>query len=214
MRARLPVRLKVAVVSSALTFVILCLFAVVIGALAEQRVRTGFDDDLRATAADLQDQLQASITRSNTNGEVTVRTEPLLYASAGGAAVRIVSQNGQVTFPETGSVDLGATTPEGVHDVGPYRVVSRPLVAGTSGGGSIADPLGQPVAQTFAYLQYGKLESTVARTVTKVRLFLAFGVIGGTLPGLRRRALRGAPRDAPDLRAHPRRPRGRAHARP
>ena len=78
-------------------------------------------------------------------------------------------------------MDLGATTPEGVHDVGAYRVVSRPLVAGTSGGGSIADPLGQPVAQTFAYLQYGKLESTVARTVTKVRLFLAFGVIGGTL---------------------------------
>ena len=60
MRARLPVRLKVAIVSSALTFAILCLFAIVIGAVAEQRIRTGFDDDLRATAADLQDRLQDS----------------------------------------------------------------------------------------------------------------------------------------------------------
>ncbi len=58
MRARLPVRLKVAVFTAALTFAILCLFAIVIGAVAEDRIRSGFDDDLRATAADLQDALQ------------------------------------------------------------------------------------------------------------------------------------------------------------
>ena len=57
MRTRLPVRLKVAVVTAALTFAILCLFAVVIGAVAEQRIRASFDDDLRATAADLQDRI-------------------------------------------------------------------------------------------------------------------------------------------------------------
>jgi two-component system, OmpR family, sensor kinase len=175
------VRLKVAVVSSALTFAILCLFSGVIGALAEQRIRTGFDDDLRATAADLQDRLQDSISRPDSSGLVRLDTRPLLYAGAGDAAVRVVDQRGKVTFPETGSVDLGPTTPEGVHDVGPYRVVSRPLVAGTIGTGSIAEPLGRPVATTFAYVQYGKPESSVARTINKVRLFLAFGVLGGTL---------------------------------
>ena len=63
-------------------------------------------------------------------------------------------------------MDLGPITPEGVHDVGPYRVVSRPLVAGSVGTASeLSSPLGPPVAQTFAYVQYGKPESTVARTV-------------------------------------------------
>ena len=46
MRTRLPVKLKLAVVTAALTFGILCLFAVVIGAVAEQRIRAAFDDDL------------------------------------------------------------------------------------------------------------------------------------------------------------------------
>ena len=41
MRTRLPVKLKVAVLSAALTFVILCLFAVVVGTVAEQRIVGG-----------------------------------------------------------------------------------------------------------------------------------------------------------------------------
>ena len=57
MRTRLPVKLKLAVVTAALTFGILCLFAVVVGAVAEQRIRAGFDDDLRATVADLVNRL-------------------------------------------------------------------------------------------------------------------------------------------------------------
>jgi signal transduction histidine kinase len=180
------VRLKVAIVSSALTFAILCLFAIVIGAVAEQRIRTGFDDEIRGTAADLQNRLQDSITRDvdPETGERTLNIDddPLLYASAGGAAVRVVDPGGRPTFPPGGGADLGPATPEGIHDVGPYRVVSRPLVAGSFGPSSeLSSPLGPPVAQTFAYVQYGKLESTVARTVNKVRLFLGFGVIGGTL---------------------------------
>ncbi len=57
-RLRLPIRLKLAVVSAGLTFVILLLFALVVGALTEQKLRSSFNDDLRATAADLQEQLR------------------------------------------------------------------------------------------------------------------------------------------------------------
>ena len=57
MRTRLPVKLKVAVLSAALTFAILCLFAVVVGTVAEQRIVAGFDDDLRATVGELQDRI-------------------------------------------------------------------------------------------------------------------------------------------------------------
>ena len=41
MRTRLPVKLKVAVLSAALTFAILCLFAVVVGTVAERRIVGG-----------------------------------------------------------------------------------------------------------------------------------------------------------------------------
>jgi signal transduction histidine kinase len=37
------------------------------------------------------------------------------------------------------------------------------------------------VVQTVAYVQYAKPEAAVQRTVNRVRLFLAFGVVGGTL---------------------------------
>ena len=57
MRTRLPVKLKVAVLSAALTFAILCLFAVVVGTVAERRIVGGFDDELRANAGDLQDRI-------------------------------------------------------------------------------------------------------------------------------------------------------------
>ena len=53
MRTRLPLKLKVAVLSSALTFAILCLFAIVVGTVAEQRIVAGFNDDLRASVGEL-----------------------------------------------------------------------------------------------------------------------------------------------------------------
>ena len=57
-RLRLPIRLKLAVVSAGLTFVILALFALVVGGFTEQRLTTSFDDDLRATTADLQERFR------------------------------------------------------------------------------------------------------------------------------------------------------------
>ena len=59
-RERLPVKLKLAIVSAGLTFAILLLFAVVVGAFAERRLNASFDDEVRATAADLQEQIRVS----------------------------------------------------------------------------------------------------------------------------------------------------------
>jgi two-component system, OmpR family, sensor kinase len=179
MRARLPVRLKLAVVTAALTFLILCLFAVVIGAVAEQRIRDGFEDELRATAADLADSLTPSL---EPDGDLRVQRDALLGASAGGAAVRVIGLDGAVRYPPDGGVELGPADIEGVRDVGDYRVVSRPLVAATRDDPTPFDvPLGRRVVETVAYVQYAKPERSVERTVNRVRLFLAFGVLGGTL---------------------------------
>ena len=54
---RLPVRIRLALISAGLTFAILALFAIVIGIFASRQVRSEFDDELKLTAADLQQRL-------------------------------------------------------------------------------------------------------------------------------------------------------------
>ena len=181
MRTRLPVKLKLAVVSAALTFVILCLFAIVIGALAEQRIRDNFDDDLRATAADLQDSLTGE---PGPDGRLALDEkdlERLRGFGAGSATVRVLSLGGgRMIFPYKGVPDLGPPI-EGVVDAGDLRVVSRPLVAGGLERGGPFDLIPRAVAQPVAWVQYAKPERSTQRTVNRVRLFLGFGVLGGTL---------------------------------
>ena len=178
MRTRLPVRLKLAGVTAALTFGILCLFAVVVGAVAEERIRTGFEDDLRATAADLVDDLDPHLNRF---GELEIRKAPLIGAEAGGAQVRVV-RRGEVVYPQAGLLPLAPPGVEGLSDLGDYRVVTRALVVSQiRDPQAFGGPLGQEsVAQAVAYIQYAKPKETVTRTVNRVRLFLAFGVLGGT----------------------------------
>jgi two-component system OmpR family sensor kinase len=179
-RTRLPVKLKLAVVSAALTFMILCLFAVVIGALAEQRIRDNFDDDLRATAADLQEGV--TVEQGPDGGySLDDHDQELLSAfAAGGAQVRVLSLGGGRTiFPRDGVADLGPPI-DGVVDAGDLRVVSRPLLAGGLEPGTLFNSIPRPVAEPVAWVQYAKPERSVQQTINRVRLFLAFGVLGGT----------------------------------
>ncbi|HEV2786174.1 MAG TPA: HAMP domain-containing sensor histidine kinase, partial [Solirubrobacteraceae bacterium] len=70
---------------------------------------------------------------------------------------------------------------EGVRDVGRYRVVSRPLFAGSlarSGGFNLDQ---NPIDGTVAFVQYAKSLDDLNATTARVRLFLALGVIGGTV---------------------------------
>jgi two-component system, OmpR family, sensor kinase len=179
MRRRLPIRAKLATVSAALTFMILLLFAVVVGALAEQRVRAAFDDDLRATAADLQSQIDL---RVGDGGQVELRLDRdvVAAAAAGGAVIRVVDRRGRVFGPE-GAPPLGPPV-EGVRDAGDYRVVSRELFVPDQGDPSSPfELLPAPVEGAVAFVQYGKPERSVERTVARVRVFLGLGVLGGTL---------------------------------
>jgi two-component system, OmpR family, sensor kinase len=179
-RRRLPIRVKLAAVSAALTFAILCLFAVVVGALAEQRVRAAFDDDLRATAADLQSQIDVRIAE---DGRLAFRLDRDVVAAAvaGDAVIRVVDREGQVLGPR-GAPALGPPV-EGVRDAGDYRVISRELfVPAQVQGGSPFDLTPTPrFAGAVAFVQYGKPERSVERTVARVRVFLGLGVLGGTL---------------------------------
>jgi signal transduction histidine kinase len=178
MRRRLPVTLKLATVSAALTFMILLLFATVIGALFQQRLHANFDDDLRATAADLEDQISF---RQGSQGQIIFRIDrdTVRAAAAGGAVIRVVDRNGRLIGP-AGAPDLGPPI-EGVRDIRNYRVVSRELFVPATAQRTPFELLPSPVQGALAFVQYGKPEGSVDRTVGRVRLFLAFGVAGGTL---------------------------------
>ena len=179
MRRRLPVTLKLATVSAGLTFMILLLFASVIGALFEQRLHANFDDDLRATAADLESQISF---RQDDQGRIFFRSpdkDTVRTATAGGAVFRVVDRSGGLIGP-LGAPDLGPPI-EGVRDAGGYRVISRELFVPARVQRQPFDLMPSPVEGALAYVQYGKPERSVDRTVGRVRLFLAVGVFGGTL---------------------------------
>ncbi len=178
MRRRLPVTLKLATVSAALTFMILLLFATVIGALFQQRLHANFDNDLRATAADLENQITF---RQNDQGQIIFHIQPetVRAAAAGGAVIRLVDRNGRLLGP-AGAPDLGPPV-ESVRDAGNYRVVSRELFVPAPAQQTPFELLPSPVQGALAFVQYGKPEGSVDRTVGRVRLFLAFGVAGGAL---------------------------------
>jgi signal transduction histidine kinase len=168
---------KLATVSAALTFVILLLFAGVVGAFAERRIHANFDDDLRATAADLQSQ----VTISRQGDRIYFKLDPqaAATAAAGGAVVRVVGRSGALLAPRSAPY-LGPPV-EGVRDVGEYRVISRELFEPERLGADPFEVLPAPVEGAVAYLQYGKPAESVDRTVARVRFFLALGVVGGTL---------------------------------
>lgn len=180
MRTRLPVKLKLAVLSAALTFVILCLFAVVVGTVAERRVVQGFDDDLRARVGELQDRI--TLKRAPGGGTQLSDADQtnLRIFAAGDAVVRVVDLRNQTAWASDPNVNLGPPI-GGVYDIGDLRVASRELVVpGAPQSESFGD-FPQPVAQPIGWVQYAKPEGTVQKTINRVRLFLGLGVLGGTL---------------------------------
>jgi signal transduction histidine kinase len=169
---RLSIRWRLALTSAGLTFVILLLFAVVIGLFTADRLRTDFDNDLRLTAADLEQRIPVS---QNVFGEPEFFPPDVLdaivdVAATGDAAMRIVEPDGRVLAPPAPEVDLGPPRPD-VVEVNGYRVVSEPLVAPGS-------------TEPAAYILYGREEDSLESTIARMNLFLGAGVLGGTILAL------------------------------
>ncbi|MFL5827259.1 MAG: ATP-binding protein [Thermoleophilaceae bacterium] len=167
--AALPVRWRLALTSAGLTFVILLLFAVVVGVFTANRLYGNFDDDLRVAAADVQDRL----TIFPLQGKVQIRQTPdeLDAAATGHSIIRVVdSRGGLLGDAPKNSPALGPPA-AGIRDVGKYRVVTRPLFIG--GEDSPA-----------AFLQYARPKEQVDETIGRIYLFLGLGVVGGSLLAL------------------------------
>jgi two-component system OmpR family sensor kinase len=159
---RVPVRWRLAGGSAVLTLVILCGFAVIVGTLTIQRIRDDFDEQTRLAANDLADRLQYKID-PRTGRPGCVGPDLGTYAGAENAVIRVLRTNGQVLCQTPRAPNLGIPTQATENEAG-YRIESRPseLLAGES-----------------AIIQYARPLSSVDRTVSRVRLLLALGVLGG-----------------------------------
>ncbi|HEX8647851.1 MAG TPA: HAMP domain-containing sensor histidine kinase [Thermoleophilaceae bacterium] len=158
----LPIRFRLALISAGLTFVILMLFALLVGKFAADQVRDSFDDDLRRTAADLEQRLPL------TQGGIAqfFSDESVEAASSGDAVIRLVSVDGQIYHASSEREEIGPPR-QGIHDHTHFRVATRVL----------RDPAGQPVG----FLQYAKPRDHIDSTIARIRFLLGLGVVGGAV---------------------------------
>ncbi len=157
---RWPVRWRLAAVSAALTLIILVMFAVVVGRLASNRLQSSFDNELRDNAARLAAQIPIAQNPFTGQPRCDLRGETAL---AENAAIRVVTPEFIVCQPP-GTPRLGPPEPDTVSDVGSLRVATTPAFVFRN-----------------VYVQYGRSTDSLEATINRLWLFLAGGVLGGTL---------------------------------
>jgi two-component system, OmpR family, sensor kinase len=161
----LPVRWRLAITSAGLTFVILCLFAVVVEVVTASRIRSDFDNNLRVAAQQLKDHIH--LDRSLFGIEVSTARPVIEAATAGGAVINIMDSNGipKARYGPTDNPPALGPPSSGIHEANGYRVATRPIYVGND---------------VIGFIEYGKPQEAVNHTIGRVRFFLILGVLGGT----------------------------------
>jgi two-component system, OmpR family, sensor kinase len=162
---RIPVRWRIAATCAGLTFLILIIFAGVLGNLVGDRVRDDFNDELRAGAGALAGEFRVGMDPSL--GPVVSGPNPSDTAM-GESVIQVVDESGSpLPSPDRG-IDLGPPS-AGVKDMGRFSVASAPI----PDSGSLP-----------SFVQYAKPNDDVQATIDRLWLFLAAGVLGGTVLAL------------------------------
>jgi len=164
---RLPTRWRLAGGSAALTFVILCGFAVIVGLLTTRQIRIEFEGSVRDTANYLQSRAHVSYDLQ-TNTPRCGRLGDLASGENAKVRVYLLAQPAQLMCAYGGAHALRPTfalDKPFPNDQRGYRVEVRPLNV---------DPVGQAV------LIYARPLSAIDRTAAKVRFVLILGVLGGS----------------------------------
>jgi two-component system, OmpR family, sensor kinase len=167
----LPIRWRLAGGSAALTLVILCGFAAIVGVLTTRQIHQDFHDDVARSADRLARQVQLRLYYEN--GQPVVRPDRGTvdledFASSTGAAIRVITEDDTVGYASPRSPDFG-TPFRGTAEIDGWRVETRRV----------------PVANSLPwFLQYARPISEIQDTANRVKVFLAFGVLGGALLAL------------------------------
>jgi len=164
---RLPVRVRIAIVSAALTAVILIGFGAVVGRLVSNRLHNDFENDLQTRAG----QLAAQVTSQIQEGGIPTSLSAMTPVSD--SLVRIAYADGTVYFPPDRS-SLGPPDPGTIVERNGLEIASAPVTLGT------AALAGGPPTGTV-YVQFARPEASVNETIGRLWLFLGGGVAVGTI---------------------------------
>jgi two-component system, OmpR family, sensor kinase len=159
---RWPVRWRLAAVSAVLTFLILVIFALVVGRLTSNRLRADFNQDIRSSAISTAQNTHLTFDAMTGVGEVHVlRNLPVPDETV---TVRIVDSNGTLLGSDATS-PFGPPQPTSVREVGDSAVASAPVPDSRFG------PL---------FIEYARSTDSLDSTINRLWLFLGLGVLGGT----------------------------------
>ncbi|MCB0827559.1 MAG: HAMP domain-containing histidine kinase [Solirubrobacterales bacterium] len=162
----LPIRWKLAAVTSGLTFIILLAFGFAVGQLTTQQLRDNYAADTKAKAAELSQVLRERniITASSAPNSLLA---PLLR-SVNGTADVILRANGS-RYAIRGEPGLGPLTGEGVKTVGDLQVSTVAL--------------NDPVAGIYpiAWVRYGRSIDRLNASIARIWISILAGALGATL---------------------------------
>jgi signal transduction histidine kinase len=163
---RIPVGWRIAVTTAGLTLAILVGFAVVLGQVVGNRIHDDFEGELDSAASRLAAETRVAIDPSV--GPV-ISSPPLHdFAMAEGAVVQVVDQSGRPLASTHPGTQLGGPS-DRMREVDGLIVATKQI--------SSSEPV-----PTF--VQYARPDEDVDATVARLWLFLAAGVLGGTVLAL------------------------------
>lgn len=163
---RLPIRWRLALSSALLTLVILLGFAITVGTLTVDKLRSDLHSKVHAAAVDLQSRIELTVSRS---GQLRYEGPDLnIFASSENSQIKIVTLDGTVLKATTGAPTLELPITRSGERSG-YYIESLPLSV---------NPRGRVI------LQYAQSTYPLKRTITRIRLFLGLGILGGVLLAL------------------------------
>jgi signal transduction histidine kinase len=167
-----PIRVRLALLSAGLTFIVLCGFAVVIDQVTASRIRSDFRTEVNTAV----DNLGERLTINYVDGYPRI-ARPLVetYAASNRAVIRVVFPKGGVLTQTPGAPNFERLGLKVGHSgqLGGYRVEQRyaTLRAKTTTG---------PVFLLPVYVQYARRTGPIEASVHRVRLFLLLGVLAGS----------------------------------
>jgi two-component system OmpR family sensor kinase len=166
---RIPVRWRIAITTAGLTLLILVIFALVLGQVVGNRIRSDFRDELHSAASSLA--AETKIYTAPSGQQVVDSPRIQDFAAADKALIRIYDVYGHSLDVTNGNADMGEPT-SGVHTVGDLTVATEPITS--------TSPL-TGASTVVGYVQYARNSETVNDTVARLWFFLGAGVLGGTL---------------------------------
>ena len=162
--------------SSGLTFLILCAFAVLFAQLTSSRIRSDFISDTANAANRLQERLTVT---PHSPGGYTINPSLELYGDPNNAAIRLFWGDRQPlpggTTPS--APDLGPPMRTGTREAKGYLIETRYSLLRTA-----AEPDAQLAIPVW--IEYARPLEDLENTVNQLRLLLVLGVLGGALLAL------------------------------